>query len=149
MSTPAAPSQPAGPQSTSADPRSTTRTISVLLFSDDRAVRDTVRVAVGDRPAEDVVVDRWHECATAAATLLEVEAGGYDVLVLDGEARPYGGMGVCRQLKNEIFDCPPVLVLTGRPGDGWLATWSLADAIVSRPLDEERLCAAIADLARR
>lgn len=125
------------------------RGVSVLLYSNDPAIRDQVRVAVGDRPEQDVLVDRWHEVATPAAALMEAQAGGYDVLVLDGESQPYGGMGVCRQLKSEIFDCPPVLVLTGRPGDGWLATWSLADAVLTRPLDEESLRATIADLARR
>lgn len=121
----------------------------MLLYANDRGVRDAVRIAVGDEPAEDVRITRWQECATPAATLLEVESGGFDVLVLDGESQPYGGMGVARQLKSEIFDCPPILVLTGRPGDGWLATWSLADAVLARPLDEERLRAAVADLARR
>lgn len=140
MTSPAAPSQATG-----AAPRS----ISVLLYSDDRAVRDQVRVAIGRQPAQDVVVEDWFECATPDIALMEVERGGYDVLILDGEAQPYGGMGVCRQLKSEIFECPPVLVLTGRPGDGWLATWSLADAFLSRPLDESRLCDAVADLARR
>lgn len=140
MSSPAAPPQATGAAS---------RSVSVLLYSDDRAVRDAVRLAVGNRPAEDVEVTSWQECATPDVTLLEVQGGGYDVLILDGEARPYGGMGLCRQLKSEIFTCPPVLVLTGRPGDGWLATWSLADAFLSRPLDEARLRAAVADLARR
>lgn len=144
MSTPAASSQtPAVPQAQGA------RGISVLLYSDDRAVRDEVRLSVGDAPAEDVTIASWRECATGEMTVMEAKAGGYDLLILDGEAQPYGGMGVCRQLKNEIFDCPPVLVLTGRPGDGWLATWSLADAFLSRPLDEARLCEAVADLARR
>ena len=45
-------------------------------------------------------------------------------MVLDGEAQPAGGMGVCRQAKDEIHDCPPVLLIIGRPDDGWLATWS-------------------------
>ncbi|OLT14768.1 hypothetical protein BJF86_06170 [Serinicoccus sp. CNJ-927] len=138
MSSPAVPATPTG-----------TTSVSILLYSNDRSVRDAVRVAVGERPADDVVVERWMECATPEVTLLEAQTGDYDLLVLDGESQPYGGMGVCRQLKNELFDCPPVLVLTGRPGDGWLATWSQADAVLSRPLDEARLTAAIADLARR
>ena len=69
------------------------------------------------------------------------------MLVLDGEAVPLGGMGMCRQLKNEIFDCPPVLVLTGRPQDGWLAAWSQADAVVPHPLDPSALSRAVAGLA--
>lgn len=128
---------------------SISRSVSVLLYSDDRAIRDQVRLAIGSQPAEDVTITSWTECATPDAVLMEVQGGDFDVLILDGEARPYGGMGLCRQLKSEIFQCPPVLVLTGRPGDGWLATWSLADAFLSRPLDESRLCAAVAELARR
>ncbi|SOC51698.1 response regulator transcription factor [Ornithinimicrobium cerasi] len=125
------------------------RGISVLLYSSDRAVRDAVRVGVGDSPADDVTIDRWHECATPDAVLMAVRDDSFDVLVLDGEAQPYGGMGISRQLKNEIFQCPPIVVLTGRAVDGWLATWSLADAAVPRPVDPRRLATAVADLARR
>jgi DNA-binding response OmpR family regulator len=77
-----------------------------------------------------------------------VDAGGVDLLVLDGEAVPAGGLGLCRQLKDEIFDCPPVLVLTGRPQDDWLAAWSRADAAVPHPLDPVALAAAAARLLR-
>ena len=134
---------------TAAQTDTPTTAVSVLLFSDDRSIRDQVRVGVGEHPAPGVTISSWTECATADAVLAEVAKGGYDVLVLDGEAQPYGGMGISRQLKNEIFECPPILVLTGRPVDGWLATWSQADAAVSRPLDPARLAAAIADLAQR
>ena len=90
----------------------------------------------------------WRECATAAAVIEAMDAGGHDVVVLDGEATPVGGLGLCRQLKNEIFECPPILVLTGRPQDGWLAGWSLADEAVSHPLDPIAVADAIAGLAR-
>lgn len=125
------------------------RAISVLLYSDDRTTRDAVRVNVGRRPSRDVEVASWHECATAPAVIEAVEAHRFDVLVLDGEAAPVGGLGLCRQLKNEVFDCPPVLVLTGRPQDGWLATWSLADLAVPHPLDPVALANAVAELGRR
>lgn len=138
--TPAAPQQPSTTDA---------RAISVLLFSNDRTVRDRVRLGVGNRPADDVVVESWVECATPEATLMEVRDGSFDVLILDGESQPYGGMGISRQLKNEIFECPPIVVLTGRPVDGWLATWSQADIAVPRPLDPARLAAAVAELARR
>src|SRR3954447_10207423 len=91
--------------------------LSVLLFSDDIATRDAVRLGVGRRPARDVEVASWLECATPAAVMSEVENGRFDVLVLDGESSPIGGLGLAKQLKNEIFDCPPILVLTGRPQD--------------------------------
>ena len=77
-----------------------------------------------------------------------MDAGGFDVVVLDGEATPAGGLGLCRQLKNEIFAARPILVLTGRPQDGWLAAWSHADDAVSHPLDPIAVAEAIAGLAR-
>ncbi len=71
------------------------------------------------------------------------------MLVLDGEATPVGGLGVCKQLHDEIYHCPPVLVLTGRPQDAWLAAWSRAEAAVPHPLDPRMLADAVATLARR
>lgn len=123
--------------------------ISVLLYSDDITTRDAVRAAAGRRPARDVEVVGWLECATAEAVIEAMDAGGHDVVVLDGEATPVGGLGLCRQLKNEIYQCPPILVLIGRPQDGWLAGWSLADEVVSHPLDPIAVAEAIAALARQ
>jgi DNA-binding response OmpR family regulator len=124
------------------------RPLRVLLYSDDADTRAAVRLAVGRRPASDLPEVEWVECATHAAVVERADAGGLDLLVLDGEAAPSGGMGLCRQLKNEVFRCPPVLVLTGRPQDAWLATWSLADAAVPHPLDPLAVARAVADLAR-
>ena len=90
------------------------RELSILLYSDDITTRDAVRAAVGRRPSRNLAVASWLECATLPAVLEAVESERFDLLILDGEAAPAGGLGVCRQLKNEIFDCPPVLVLTGR-----------------------------------
>lgn len=122
--------------------------VSILLYSDDITTRDAVRAAVGRRPAKDVEVVRWHECATAPAVISSVEAGGFDILILDGEAAKAGGLGLTRELKNEIFQCPPVIVLTGRPQDSWLASWSLADLAVPHPLDPIALTNAVVTLAR-
>ncbi|WP_244328291.1 hypothetical protein [Yimella sp. cx-51] len=130
--------QPSGP-----------RQLTVLLYSDDSATRDAVRVGVGRRPAKDVEIVAWRECATAAAVIDAVEKEHYDLLILDGEAVPMGGLGLTRQLKNEIENCPKVLVLTGRAADGWLASWSMAEAAVPHPLDPLALCNTIATLARQ
>jgi DNA-binding response OmpR family regulator len=139
---------PTGSHTDQASP-ATPYQLSVLLYSDDIVTRDAVRVAVGRRPARDVEVSNWLECATAAAVIEAVETGDFDLLVLDGEAAPTGGLGLCRQLKNEIFSCPPVLVLTGRPQDGWLAAWSQADLAVPHPLDPIAVAEAVATLGRR
>lgn len=104
--------------------------------------------SVGRRPARDVEVIDWKEFATPVAAETAVKAGGFDLLILDGEAVPLGGMGLCRQLKHEVYDCPPVVVLTGRPQDAWLAAWSYAERAVPHPLDPLVLARAVADVVR-
>ncbi|MCL1869551.1 MAG: hypothetical protein FWF90_03950 [Promicromonosporaceae bacterium] len=118
----------------------------ILLYSDDRTVREQVRLAVGPRLRAHAPAIEWAEAATAAAVVTAADAGGWDLLVLDGEADKAGGMGLARQLKNEVYECPPILVLTGRAEDAWLASWSLADAVVPRPLDAVSVQAAVAGL---
>ncbi|HSJ61673.1 MAG TPA: hypothetical protein VK895_10605 [Jiangellaceae bacterium] len=124
-------------------------TRTVLVYSDDRTTRDQVRLAVGRRPAADLPRVEYVECATEPAVMKALRAGGIDVAVFDGEAAPYGGIGLARQVKDEIYQCPPVLVLVGRAQDGWLATWSRAEAVLSHPLDPAAVAAAVADLLRR
>ena len=72
-----------------------------------------------------------------------------DLFILDGEAVPEGGMGVARQLKDEVFNCPPVLLITGRKEDAWLAAWSRAEAVVTHPIDPFTLAQSAADLLRK
>ncbi|RJK97209.1 response regulator transcription factor [Vallicoccus soli] len=122
--------------------------MTVLVYSDDAGTRQRVRLALGRRPAADVPLVDVVECATAPAVVSRTDAGGLDLLVLDGEAAPAGGLGLCRQLKDEVFQCPPVLVLTGRVQDGWLAAWSRADGAVAHPLDPVAVAAAAAELLR-
>lgn len=130
-------------------PTDETRTMTVLVYSDDVTVREKVRLAVGRRPGPGLPRVEWLECATQPAVLAALDEGRADVCVLDGEAVPSGGMGICRQLKDEIYRCPPVLVLTGRAQDNWLAAWSRADAVVPHPLDPMQLAEAVASLMRR
>lgn len=123
--------------------------MTVLIYSDDRATRDKVRLAIGRRPAVDVPKVDFLEVATHPAAIKALEAGGIDLAILDGEAAPSGGMAVARQAREEIYQAPPILLLVGRPQDAWLATWSRADAVVSHPIDPLALANATADLLRR
>ena len=118
----------------------------ILLYSDDVDTREQVRLAVGRRLGRGAPEIRWVEAATAAEVIRQVELGGFDLLVLDGEAGKVGGMGIARQLKDEIYECPPVLLLTGREQDAWLGSWSRADAVVSRPIDPVQLPRVVAEL---
>ncbi|APY88698.1 hypothetical protein DCW30_32345 [Streptomyces alfalfae] len=123
-------------------------TATVLVYSDNASTREQVRLATGRRPATDVPEVEFIECATLPAVLKRLDAGGVDVCVLDGEAKPAGGMGVCRQIKDEIFRAPPVLLLMGRPQDAWLATWSRAEAAVTLPVEPVEFADALAALLR-
>ncbi len=121
----------------------------VVVYSHDADTRARIRLAIGRRPAPDVPEADIVEVATEPMLFRLLDAGGVDVMVLDGEAQPAGGMGVCRQAKDEIHHCPPVLLIIGRPDDGWLATWSRADAVVSNPLDPIELARELAGLMRQ
>lgn len=123
-------------------------TATVLVYSHDANTRQQVRLAIGRRPAADLPRAEILECATLPAVLTALEQGGVDACVLDGEAVPAGGMGVCRQIKDEIYRCPPVLLLIGRPQDAWLATWSRADATAALPVDPVALARSLAGLLR-
>ncbi len=121
----------------------------VVVYSHDADTRARIRLAIGRRPAPDVPEAEIIEVATEPMLFRLLDAGGIDVMVLDGEAQPAGGMGVCRQAKDEIHNCPPVLLIIGRADDGWLATWSRADAVVSNPLDPVELARELARLMRQ
>lgn len=121
----------------------------LLVYSDDAGVRAEVILALGKRPHPDLPELRYVEVATLAVCLQQMDGGGVDLAILDGEAVPAGGLGIARQLKDEIYRCPPLLVLTGRPQDNWLATWSRAEGAVSHPLDPMELADAVTRLLRQ
>ena len=124
------------------------RPLTILLYSSDAACRAEVIAALGRRPAPELPRVEYVEVATEPVVARRMAAGGIDLAILDGEAAPAGGLGVCRAMKDEVFRCPPVLVLTGRPQDAWLATWSRADAVVPHPVDPVVLSEAVASLLR-
>jgi DNA-binding response OmpR family regulator len=88
------------------------------------------------------------EVATAPMVVKTMDQGGIDLAILDGEATPTGGMGIAKQLKDELDTCPPLVVLTGRPDDAWLASWSRAEAAVPHPIDPILLGRTVLNLLR-
>ncbi|MGB7983012.1 MAG: hypothetical protein WCF36_19685 [Candidatus Nanopelagicales bacterium] len=121
----------------------------IMVYSDDRTVRRAVVTALGTRPDPSLPELELVEVATGPVAVKTADAGGLDLMILDGEATPYGGLGLARQFKDEIHRCPPILVLTGRPQDAWLAAWSRAEAVVSHPIDPGRLADAVSGLLHR
>jgi DNA-binding response OmpR family regulator len=123
-------------------------TLTVLVFSHRPEVREGIVMAVGRKPAPDLGRVRFVEVGGIADVLVAADAGGIDLAILDGEAQPTGGMGLSRQLKNEIDDCPPIIVAVRRRDDRWLATWSQADAVLVHPLDPLTAAETVADVLR-
>ncbi len=118
----------------------------VLVYSNDADTRRQVMLALGKHPHPDLPILEYLEVATAPVVIERMDAGGIDLAILDGESTPAGGLGIAKQLKDEIAECPPVLVLTGRPDDAWLANWSRAEASVAHPIDPIRLTEAVVAL---
>ena len=110
-------------------------TYTVLLYSDDPQVRDRMRLAIGPRPAR-----RPRGRVRRRVDLRRVPCGWsttyeIDLMVLDGEAAPAGGLGIARQIKDEIADPPPTCVVIARAADRWLAAYAQVDATLIHPLD--------------
>ena len=124
------------------------RSMRVLVFSHKAEVREAIVNAVGRRPAADLARVDYVEADGIADVLSEVDAGHVDLAILDGEAQPTGGMGLSRQLKNEITNCPPIVIAVRRKDDRWLATWSQADAVIVHPLDPLAAAETVAEVLR-
>jgi CheY-like chemotaxis protein len=123
-------------------------TQTVLLYSDKPEVRDRMRRSVGTRPAPELEVQfvdaaNYHDCVSL------VETYEVDLLLLDGEAQPAGGLGIARQLRDEVDDCPPICVVVARAADRWLAAYARADATLLHPLDPVTTGQTVAGLLAR
>jgi DNA-binding NarL/FixJ family response regulator len=126
----------------------TAKPLKVLIYSDDVNVRKQVILALGRRPHPALPEVEYVEVATEPIVIANMDAGHIDLAILDGEAVPAGGMGIAKQLKDELSDCPPIVVLTGRPQDAWLATWSRAEGAVPHPIDPVVLAETVVELLR-
>jgi DNA-binding response OmpR family regulator len=122
--------------------------ITVLVYSQHPELRAEVRNAVGRRAAGDLGRIEWVECSNYSQVRNQLDSGEISLAILDGDAQPTGGVGLCRQFKNEITDCPPIVVLLMRPQDKWLATWAQADAVIVRPIDPVSTAATIGQTLR-
>jgi CheY-like chemotaxis protein len=118
----------------------------VLVYSSNRNTRADVISALGPRPSMDLPIVEYTEVATEPGFISAADKGKFDLFILDGEATPAGGMGLARQIKDELYRCPPILVLIARPQDAWLATWSRADAVVGLPIEPVSTAQAVSRL---
>lgn len=124
-------------------------TLAIALYSDDSSVREAVKKALGGQLAQDLPKHSIHEFATAPALRSYVDSGNkVDLYILDGESVPEGGLGVAKQLKDEVYNCGVVVVLVGRKSDAWLAGWSRAEGVITHPIDPFTMASTVAQIFR-
>ena len=121
------------------------RRATVLVYSSSAPTRERVLSALGTRPDPSLELS-FVEAATGREVVSICDEGNIDLAILDGEAAPTGGIGLGRQLKAELDDPPPVLLLVGRRDDAWLATWSRAEGVTPHPIDAVRITEAVLEL---
>jgi DNA-binding response OmpR family regulator len=117
----------------------------VLVYATEPVTRDQITLSIGRSPGAGVDLT-YVVTEHADEVVAHADKGVPDLLVLDGEAWPTGGLGLCRQLKNELEPCPPVIVLVGRRDDRWLGEWSQADAVLLHPIDAIELARTVVRL---
>lgn len=120
----------------------------ILVYSSNAQTRERVMRALGKQLHPDLPELSYVEVATGPMVVRTMDEGGIDLAILDGEATPTGGMGIAKQLKDELETCPPLVVLTGRPDDAWLASWSRAEGAVPHPIDPILLSRTVLNLLR-
>lgn len=119
----------------------------ILVYSDDQSVREAIASALGGKLPGESTGHKVVNFATADALRLYLkEKRKASLFILDGEAVPEGGLGLAHALKDELIDCPPIMVIIQRPQDSWLASWSGAEAVISHPIDPFTLGSKVAEL---
>ncbi|WP_405099149.1 hypothetical protein [Micromonospora sp. NBC_01412] len=123
------------------------RLCTVLLYSDDPQVRDRMRLAVGTRPAPGLQIE-FVDASDYAGCIRVVDEYEIDLMLLDGEASPGGGLGIARQIKDDRDDAPPTCLVIARAADRWLAAYAEVDATLVHPLDPVTTGTTVAELLR-
>ena len=118
------------------------------MYSEDVNVRQQVIVALGRRPDPALPEFEYVEVATEPVVVQNFDSGKIDLAILDGSAVPAGGIGIAKQMKDEVDGCPPIVLLIERQADAWLSTWSRAEAVASLPIDPLDLAATVTSLVK-
>jgi DNA-binding response OmpR family regulator len=118
----------------------------VLLASDLSSLRHELRTTL---EGPDLIVE---EVANGKDVIARVERGGVDLVILDLQIGSMGGMAICMELRNEesygAAEPVAVLMLLDRRPDVFLARRSGAEGFLVKPLDPQRVRAAVRALLR-
>jgi DNA-binding response OmpR family regulator len=118
----------------------------VLLASDLSSLRHELRTTL---EGPDLFIE---EVANGKDVIARVERGGVDLVILDLQIGSMGGMAICMELRNEesygAAEPVAVLMLLDRRPDVFLARRSGAEGFLVKPLDPQRVRAAVRALLR-
>ena len=116
----------------------------MLVYSDDVDTRQQVILALGRRPHPDLPELEYVEVATEPVVIAATWTPAASTW-RSSTARPSppAAWASPSSSRTRSTGCPPLLVLTGRPQDAWLATWSRAEAAVPHPIDPIQLAEAV------
>ena len=118
----------------------------VLLASDLASLRHELRVML---EGPDLFIE---EADSGTEVVLRVKEGGVDLVIVDLQIGSMGGMAICMELRHEesygASDPVSVLMLLDRRADVFLARRSGAEGFVVKPLDPQRMRAAVRAVLR-
>ncbi|MGE0218456.1 hypothetical protein [Mycolicibacterium sp.] len=120
----------------------------VLIYSSDANLRLRIRQVLGRYPDTAMAPLDFVDTATAPAVVQEMAAERIDLAILDAEASPAGGLGLAKQLRDELLQHTPIVVIIARADDNWLTAWARADAVVTQPIRPVALLDAVLPLLR-
>jgi DNA-binding response OmpR family regulator len=118
----------------------------VLIASDLLSLRNELRSML---ESPDVVIE---EVTTGPEVITRVKQGGIDLVITDLQIASMGGMAITMDLRHEesygAADPVAVLMLLDRRADVFLARRSGAEGFIVKPLDPQRVRAAVRALLR-
>jgi len=118
----------------------------VLIASDLSSLRNELRSML---ESPDVIIE---EVAAGPEVLTRVKQGGIDLVITDLQIANMGGMAITLDLRNEesygAAEPVAVLMLLDRRADVFLARRSGAEGFIVKPLDPQRVRAAVRALLR-
>jgi len=116
----------------------------VLIASDIASLRRDLRATL---EGPEIFIE---EAASGPEVLEMVREGGIDLVITDLQMGAMGGMAVCLELRHDesylTYDPVAVLMLLDRRADVFLARRSGADGFLVKPLDPQRVRAAVRTL---
>lgn len=123
-------------------------TINILVYSDNRDVRNDVMRGLGRKVGKGGPAINWTESATPEGAMTKIKDAfesdnKFDLMVLDAETPKLGGIGIGKMVRDEVDPDAKFVILIARPQDEWLARVSKPNGILPYPVNGKELTEAV------